>query len=159
MERNNQLISLLIVAFLFCFLKCGSIGILFCKKCISQAAEFELIDEITSQRIINPIIIVKRPDQTTDTTSNNYTKEIDKLYMVHDSVLTIYGEPGKYSFEIQTEEYRTFKLEGINVQSDGNPMCHFASPEYFKINLVRKSIKSSKSDGILIQQHTRHCCE
>jgi hypothetical protein len=130
-----------------------------CNKCVSEAAEFELIDQTINKHIINPIIIIKNNNRI-DTLNLEKSKfEKNGHLGFGDTIISIDGKPGIYSFIIQTKGYDTIKLVNIVVKHVGDPRCEMAATEHFILNLHKiGASKNSDTLNNIQNRHTDTCC-
>jgi len=129
-----------------------------CPACISKAVKFQLIDD-DNNKITDPTITVIEPNNNSYTLIIGTTEEFFN-YAVSDSIITISGYPGTYSFIIKKRGFKDIRLDNIKIKSDGKPSCKLAKPEYFKLKLIKIN-DSDKNDtgGIIIDRKTTKCCQ
>jgi|WetSurMetagenome_2_1015567.scaffolds.fasta_scaffold235407_2 hypothetical protein len=129
-----------------------------CPKCASEIAIIELIDQKTQSHIINNVVIIRKARKHIDTLYSE--RDISAVrgddIFITDSSLCVGGEPGLYSFKIQTKEYKDIYLDKIKVPHVGNPFCKMAAPVHFILKL-KKDI--SDTSNCIIKKEIDTCCD
>jgi hypothetical protein len=134
---------------------------LFCPKCISETVRIELIDNTLNKHITDPMIIIIKSEKEIDTLDleKDNTKFSKNGYLGRDTLICIIGEPGTYSFRIQTKEYEEILLENIVIKPAGDPRCKMAATEHFILNLQKRNAgKNYKSVNSIQNQYQDNCC-
>jgi hypothetical protein len=124
---------------------------LFCPKCVSAAFEIDIYDFSNTNRILNPNIILTRPNGEIDSlTANNVH--------ISDSSIFIFGGAGIYKIEIQKEGYKDIKLDSVRVFFSGNPKCGIVLTDKFQINMIRNDNGKDTSE-IIHSTNPNECCK
>jgi len=131
-----------------------------CPRCVSQVATIELIDPITKHHVINTEIIIKNNKNRLDTLILKDSASFKPNgYVGRDTLVCILGEPGIYSFLIQTKGYKNIMLTDIVVKSAVDPRCKLAVTIHFVLNLQRINSNENKTEIKTIQdQYEVNCC-